>query len=120
MLLLLLMMTIRYNSQGGGGGGVVGGEEETRLLFQSGNQIYLADLDLPQFLLVISKIIFALSSQGRILTLFIPVLFARLCITFHLSRNESCCVVQNFESLICGFRDNFQPCLGDVISPDII
>ena len=63
------------------------------------NQIYLADLDLPQFLLVISKIIFALSS----LTLFIPVLFARLCITFQLSRNESCCVVQNFESLICGF-----------------
>ena len=67
------------------------------------NQIYLADLDLPQFLLVISKIIFALSSQGRILTLFIPVLFARLCTTFQLSRNESCCVVQNFESLICGF-----------------
>ena len=73
-----------------------------------------------QALLVISRIIFALSSQGRILTLFIPMLFARLCITFHLSRNESCCVVQNFESLICGFWDNFQPCLGDVISPDIM
>ena len=71
--------------------------------FQSGNQIYLADLDLPQFLLVISKMIFALSSQGRILTLFIPVLFARLCITVHLPRNIVIRVVQNFESLICGF-----------------
>ena len=73
------------------------------MIIVSVHEMYLADLDLPQFLLVISKIIFALSSQGRILTLFVPVLFARLCITFHLSRNESCCVVQNFESLTCGF-----------------
>ena len=29
-------------------------------------------------------------------------------------------VVQNFESLIRGISDNFQPCLGDVISPDIM
>ena len=65
-------------------------------------KIYLLDLDFPQFLLVISKIIFTLSSQARILTLFIPVLFARLCITFHLSRNGSYSRRKNFESLICG------------------
>ena len=59
-----------------------------------------ADLNLPQFLVVISKIIFALSSQERILTLFIPVLFACLCITFHLSKMKIIRVVQNFRTLI--------------------
>ena len=78
------------------------------------HQIYLADLDLPQFLLVvILKSIFTLSSQAQILTEFIPVRFAHLWITFHLSRNQSYSrPVQNFESLTCGIWDNFQPWLG--------
>ena len=47
--------------------------------------------------------------------------FSRACVshfTFHAM--EIICVVQNFESLICGISENFQSCLGDVISPDIM
>ena len=47
------------------------------MIIVSVHQIYLSYLGLPQFLLVvISKIIFTLSSQAQIMIKFIPVLFA--------------------------------------------
>ena len=97
------MMTIRYNPKEGGGGGEDGGERRKHDFRFNPAIKYTLQTLIASISSCNSKIIFALSSQGRILTLFIPVLFARLCIRFHLSRNESCCVVQNFESLICRF-----------------